>query len=298
MKRYSLPALVLLTLLPFASPAAAQNKEHQQMEAELRMLQEQNQQLSLALQQATEALKAVNGRIDAAMEAIRKGFADQALVTKNMAGDLSTIAERARDTDTKLRTLGDEITALQSSFTAVASSLAQGAGAVPPPADPNAPAGAAPTTAVPAPTTGPLPSTVGLSPGRMLEQAKGDYYRGQYSLAITGFEQLIRQFGNTEAAAEAQYWIGESNFQLKNWAQAIAAYNVVLQRSPRASYAADSAYKRGEAQRQAGDVAAARASYELTIKQYPDTNPANLAQQRLEGLPKPTTGTGSTPARP
>ena len=300
MKNYSLCTLALLMLLPAASPAAAQNKEHLQMAAELRMLQEQNQQLSLAIQQTMEALKAVNGRIDTAMEAMRKGFADQLLATKNMAGDVSTIAERARETDTKLRTLGDEITALQSTITSLAAGIAQGGVGItgpPGPVDPNAPAVAAAPGAPAAPTGGPLPSTLGLSPSRMLEQAKGDYYRNQYELAITGFEQLIKtpQFANTEAAAEAQYWIGESQFNLSKWPEAIAAYNLVLQKSPRASYASEALYKRGEAQRRMGDTAAARASYEQCIKQYPDSVGARLAQQRLDGLPKPA---ATPPARP
>ena len=297
MKKYSICTLAVLMLLPAASPAAAQNREHLQMAAELRMVQEQNQQLSLAIQQAMEALKAVNGRIDAAMEAMRKGFADQALATKNMAGDVSTIAERARDTDTKLRTLGDEITALQTTITSLASSVAQSGVSTAPPLDPNAPPPTTTTGTSTAPAAPPLPNTLGLSPGRMLEQAKGDYYRGQFPLAITGFEQLIKtpQFANTEAAAEAQHWIGESHFQLNNWAEAIAAYSAVLQRSPRAPYAADAAYKRGMAYQRMGDTAAARASYELAVKQYPDTNGARLAQQRLDGM---TTPAGTAPARP
>ena len=39
MKKYSICTLALLMLLRAASPAAAQNKEHLQMAAELRMLQ-------------------------------------------------------------------------------------------------------------------------------------------------------------------------------------------------------------------------------------------------------------------
>ena len=293
MKNYSICTLALL-LLSAASPAAAQNKEHLQMAAELRMLQEQNQQLSLAIQQTMEALKAVNGRIDTAMEAMRKGFADQALATKNMAGDVSTIAERARDTDTKLRTLGDEITALQATITSLAGSIAQGGSGVAGPVDPNAPPAA--TGGTPGPTTtAPLPNTLGLSPSRMLDQAKGDYYSNKPELAITGFEYLIKQFPNTEAAAEAQYWIGESQFNLSKWPDAVAAYNLVLQKSPRASYASEALYKRGEAQRRQGDTAAARFSYEQCVKQYPDSVGARLAQQRLDGLPKPA---GTTPARP
>src|SRR6187401_1033651 len=120
MKKYTIPALVALLLLPLPSQALAQNREHMQMEAELRMLQEQNQQLSLAFQQAMEAIKTLNGRFDAAMEALRKGFADEALTSKTMAGDVGAIAERVRDNDTRLRALGDEVKAMHATLTALA----------------------------------------------------------------------------------------------------------------------------------------------------------------------------------
>ena len=60
-----------------AVPAAAQNREHQQQAAELRILQEQQQQLSLGLAQIAEALKALNARLDEVTASNRKGFADQ-----------------------------------------------------------------------------------------------------------------------------------------------------------------------------------------------------------------------------
>jgi tol-pal system protein YbgF len=295
MKTYTIPALVALMLLPLPPPAAAQNKEHMQMEAELRMLQEQNQQLSLAFQQAMEAIKAVNGRFDAAMEAMRKGFADQALATKNMAGDVGTIAERARDSDTRLRALSDEIKALQTTLTALANGLAQGGTTTALPTDPNAPPNAA-APVTPTPTAGvTLPDTLGQSPARMLQKAKGDYDAGQYTLAITGFEQLIRTFPDTEAAVEAQYWIGESLLYLNRNTEAVTAFNTALQKGPRAQNAPAALFKRGVAQEKLGDLASARASYEQTLKQFPTATEATLAQQRLEKLVPPT---GSAPARP
>src|SRR3954470_21674273 len=296
MKKYSIALLALLLPL-MASPAAAQNKEHQQMEAELRMLQEQNQQMSLAFQQAMEAIKALNGRFDASMEAMRKGFADQALTTKNMAGDVGTIAERARDTDTRLRSLSDEIKALQATVTALAGSLTQGASTSALPADPNAPASAAASstpTALPA-SAAPLPSTIGTSPTRMLQGAKGDYDRGDYTLAITGFEQVIKTYPDSEAAIDAYYWTGESLLYLNRNAEAIAAFNQALQKGPRSRYAPDSLYKRGVAQEKQGDLAGARLSYEQVVRQFPSSDGATLAQQRLTKLSPPS---GSAPSRP
>ena len=295
MQKYTIPAFVALLLLPFPCRAAAQNKEHMQMEAELRMLQEQNQQLSLAFQQAMEAIKALNGRFDAAMEAMRKGFADQALTTKNMAGDMGTIAERVRDNDTRLRAMGDEIKALHATVTAVGSSLTQGAATTGLPPDPNAPPVAAASPA-PAPVAGPsLQDTLGRSPGQMLQKAKGDYDAGQYTLAITGFEQLIRSFPDTEAAIEAQYWIGESLLYLNRNTEAVTAFNLALQKGPRSQYAPSALFKRGVAQEKLGDLANARVSYEQAMKQFPTATEATLAQQRLAKLVPPA---GSAPARP
>ncbi len=297
MKKYTIPALVALLLLPLPAPAAAQNREHMQMEAELRMLQEQNQQLSLAFQQAMEAIKALNGRFDAAMEAMRKGFADQALTTKNMAGDVGTIAERVRDNDTRLRAMGDEIKALHATVTALGSSFAQG---VPPttglPPDPNAPPTAAAPPA-PLPAAGPsLQDTLGRSPGQMLQKAKGDYDAGQYTLAITGFQQVISSYADSEAAIEAQYWIGESQLYLNRPAEAIVAFNQTIQKGPRSQHVADALYKRGVAQERQGDLAGARASYEQVLKQFPSDTNATLAQQRLMKLVPPTGA--AAPARP
>src|SRR5215217_3203981 len=93
-----------------AVPAVAQNREHQQMSAELRMLQEQTQQLALTLAQIGDALKALNGRLDSA---------DQELLIKKLSDDVSAVRERSQDTDTRLRKLADEVEALRSTLTSL-----------------------------------------------------------------------------------------------------------------------------------------------------------------------------------
>ncbi len=122
MKSITAPAVVLAVLCVAATPAAAQNREHQQMAAELRMLQEQNQQLSLALQQTlnqlAEAVKAINARLDATEVATRKTLADQKLIVDGLATELRVIRERTQDTNTRLGTISEEIQSLRSVYTA------------------------------------------------------------------------------------------------------------------------------------------------------------------------------------
>jgi tol-pal system protein YbgF len=158
-----------------------------------------------------------------------------------------------------------------------------------------APATAA-ATPPPLSTPGPsLPDTLGQSPGRMFQKAKGDYDAGQYTLAITGFQQLIASYGDSEAAIDAYYWIGESQLYLNRPADAIAAFNQALQKGPRSPNAPAALYKRGVAQERQGDLAGARASYEQVIKQFPSNDYTTLAQQRLMKL---APAAGAAPARP
>ena len=128
----------------------------------------------------------------------------------------------------------------------------------------------------------------------MLDTAKSDYFAGAYTTAITGFEQLLKTFPRTEAAAEAQFLLGETYYQLKRWQDASGAYSAAIQNYPRSGQVPESYYKRGKAQESLGQLDAARGSYEQLIKTYPDTPSAGLAKQALDRLGRQA----ATPARP
>jgi tol-pal system protein YbgF len=284
-------AVGLILSLLSAAPAVAQNREHQQMTAELRLLQEQTQQLALSLAQIAEAIKGLNARLDVSDQAAQKRFADQELLLKGLTNDLSAIRERTQDTDTRLRSLADEIDALRSTVTSLAAPLSSSS-APPPPVDPNAPTPA--PSSLPAPVSSPAASsTLGLSPSRMLESARGDYFSGSYASAITGFEALVKAFPKTEAAGEAYYYLGETHFTQKRYQDASNAYAQVIQNYPKSSWVADAYYKRGRALEALNLNDEARASYEQLIKSFADSAPAGLARQRLVVL-----GRQAAPTKP
>lgn len=282
-KRTSLAFAALVACL--ALPASAQNREHQQMTADVRMLQEQTQQLALTLaalnQALAESLKAINTRLDQASDATRKGFADQKLLIDNMAEAVGVIRERSNDTNVRIGTLSEELEALRQTVQA----LQQAAVAPPPvvdpnvPIDPNAPAPAPVQTAPP-----PLPSTAGLSPTRLYETARADYFAGQYTSAISGFEAFLRAFPRSEQADDAQFHIGETHYGQNQWAQAIAAYNLVIQNYAGTNAVPDAYYKRGLAQERLGQMDAARASWEAVAKSFPESDAGRLAKQGLDRL--------------
>jgi tol-pal system protein YbgF len=286
-KRTSLALGALMVC--FALPAAAQNREHQQMAAELRMLQEQTQQLAITLaavnQALAESVKLLSARLDENSNAMRKNFADQKLLIDNIAGDVSRIRERAGDTTVRIGSLHEELEALRATVQAL-----QQAAVAPPPApiDPLAPAGTASTatTPAPAPIAPPVapPSTAGLSPTRLYETAQADYFAGQWSSAISGFEAFLRAFPRSEQADDAQLYIGETYFAQNQWQEAIAAYNQLIQSYPGTNSVPVAYYKRGLSQEQLGQIDGARASWEAAAKSFPESDAGRLAKQNLDRL--------------
>ena len=271
MKKLFTTALAL-ALLPVPA-ALAQSRAERQMMADIRMLQEQTQQLAISLAALNDVLKGLNARLDRQDEASRKAFADQRLIVENMGADLRVIRERTDETNVRINTLNQEIDALRDSLAQMQAS----AGAPAVPVDPNAPDAPLPAGAPPA-----APSTLGLSPTRMYEQAFADYAAGQWSLAITGFEQFLKTFPKSELADEAQLNIGATHYAAGRYADAIAAYNQVIQNYPASNSSPEAYYKRGSAQERLKDIDAARASWEYVMKTWPDSDAARLAKQNLD----------------
>ena len=267
---------IVAVLLVAAAPSSAQSREQRQMMADIRMLQQQTQELQVAIATLTQALqdqiKTVNTRLDAANDATRKGFADQKVIVDDMGKDLRAIRERVDDTNVRVSNVREEIEALRNSIP-----VAPAISAAPavPVGDPNAPP-------APAPTTGAPPSTAGLSPTRMFDTARADYAAGQWSLAITGFDAFLKTFPRSEMADDAQFLIGETYYAQNKWTDAIAAYNAVIQNYPTGNAVPDAYYKRGLAQERLGQLDDARESWNTVIRTAPDSDAGRLARQNLD----------------
>src|SRR5215468_12651998 len=100
-------------LLAAASPALAANREHQQLMADLRMLQEQSQLLQNMVGTLAEAIKAVNARLDQQVEADRRANADAKLLIDTLTKELNVVREKVDDNNVRVGSLSQEIDALR-----------------------------------------------------------------------------------------------------------------------------------------------------------------------------------------
>jgi len=279
--RYAAVVFAVLTLT--ASPAvAAANKEHLQLLAEIRMLQEQIQQLQAMMGTLTDAQKTVITRLDEQATGSRKAIADQTLAITNMGDNVRVLREKADETNVRISTVSQEIDALRQAIASQpAAQTAVPAGTVP---------GGEPGAAPP-PQATPTPGGAGtISPQRMYETSFDDYSAGRYDLAIQGFQAFIQAFPRTPNAANAQFNIGMSYFNQGKWAEARDAFQRVISEYPQADdRVADAYYKLGSTFEQLKQVDNAKRAYETLVQKYPSASggfPASQARQALDRLNK------------
>jgi tol-pal system protein YbgF len=278
--RRGITLALVLALAALPATARAASREHQQLLAELRMLQEQNQQLALSVAALAEALKALHQRVDDQAAADRKVAADQRLAIDAVGADLRVVRERLDDTNVRLTRLAQELEAVRDSVPAALT-----AATPPAPSEATTPAGPGPAAAPPSPAPVPIPpSTAGLSPQRLYDTAYADFASGQWSMAIAGFETFIKSFPRSEQADQAQYYIGESLLLDGKFEAAVAAYDRVIANYPTGDQVPLAYYKRGIALLQLKQSDRARESWETVIKKYPDTDASRLAKQVLDRL--------------
>jgi TolA-binding protein len=272
--------LAVLITTAVASPAYAANKEHQQLMADLRMLQEQSQLLQNLIGTVTDTLKAVNARLDQQSETNRKAFADQQLIITNLTNDVRVIREKLDDNNVRIGSLTQEVDSLRQSM----QQMTVRAAAPSEPIDPAAPDAAAAPGAAPPATS---PSPVGVSPQKLLDTAQADYSAGQYDLAIIGFNDYIRSFPKSDKADDAQVSICNAYIQDKKPDKAAEACDLAIRNYPTGDKIPEAYYRKGLALSALKDINGAREAFERAVKLDPDGAVGSLAKQGLERLKRP-----------
>jgi TolA-binding protein len=259
-------------LVTAASPARAANKEHQQLMADLRMLQEQSQLLQNLIGSVTEAIKAVNTRLDQQAETTRKAFADQKLVIDNLTNDVRVIREKLDDNNVRIGSLTQEVDSLRSSMQQRSRPSDQ------PPQIRSPPVARRQRAADPGRGSR-------LAPAMRL--AMGDYYSGQYDLAILGFSDYIKSFPKADLASAAQVNICSAYLQDGKNDKAVEACDLAIRTYPNGDKIPDAYYKKGLALQNLRDLNGAREAWEHVAKTDPDSEAGRLAKQRLEQIKRP-----------
>jgi tol-pal system protein YbgF len=274
--RTRLLTAAVMVWLALADAPAAQNRAELQMNADLRMLQEQVSRLQLATNQLAEQLKLINKRLDDQSSSDQKQVADVRLLITNLATTVSTIREKVDDNTVRVSQLGQELPAIRSGLSMVATQLNTLVGLLQPPVnpiDPSAPPGTAPGQI----GSVQLPD----SPTAIFQAAMNDYTANRLPLAIEGFTQYVNDYPTSPKAAEAQFYIGMALFNDKKGKEAVEAFDKVVRNYKGSPQVPDALYQQALVHMQLGQKAAAMKLFQQVAKEFPETASGMMAKQRL-----------------
>jgi tol-pal system protein YbgF len=110
------------------------------------------------------------------------------------------------------------------------------------------------------------------------------YRDGQASQAIEKFRQFIRRSSKSDLSDNAQYWIGESYYNLQDYNRAILELNEVLLKYPQGDQVPGALLALATAFADSGDKIDARLILQKLVSDNPNTEEAKLGQKQLEKL--------------
>jgi tol-pal system protein YbgF len=261
--RWALAAGVLAAGAP--GPARAANKDVERLQTQVVGLQGQVSDLARALDETVRELRRLN-----------EGLAEQNALLRRSAQDAHAADE---DTRAALRDLSERLGA---SVERLDQRLAALAARPAPAAEPTSSGEGDTGGAAPAPpVAGGVPAGGLPGPRELYSQAYADYARGNYDLAIQGFQEYLRAAPGSDLADNAQYWVGECLYGKQRFAEAIEAWNALLRDYSGSDKLPDARVKKGMALERLGRRTQALIEYRYVVDRYPKSSAARIARDRL-----------------
>jgi tol-pal system protein YbgF len=105
-----------------------------------------------------------------------------------------------------------------------------------------------------------------------------------YRAAIGRFKDFLKKYPKSNLADNAQYWVGESHYALREFDQAIIEFDAVRRKYPQGEKVPAALLKQGFAFGELGEKVNARLVLQDVVEKYPDSPEAAKAKLRLKAL--------------
>jgi len=109
--------------------------------------------------------------------------------------------------------------------------------------------------------------------------------QGLYERAVKAFRAFLAKYPDSGLADNAQYWVAEGNYVLRNYKLALEEFTKVVN-DPQSSKAPDALLKIGYVHYELGAYDKARKTLGEVQKRFPGTGVAKLAEVRLDKMKK------------
>jgi tol-pal system protein YbgF len=296
-----LPLAAILAAALLAAPGYAQifgggdEVARKQLADQSRRIEELRQQVT-RLEESLKAVSATNPALGLAdqLEGLRKEMMQLRGQLEVVGNDIQMASKRQRDMyvdlDSRMKRLEQPPAAeaapaaAQPSAAAPAAAPTAAAAAAAAPAAATAGASAKPVQPAVATTTRPGQAAAPQATeaeARAYEAAQGQRRIGNYQGAIAAFRNFIAENPKSSLAHRAQYWIGDSYYNLREFKSAIQSQQKLIASYPDSTSVPDALLNIASCQIELGDTAAARKTLDRLIARYPASDAAEKGRRRL-----------------
>lgn len=105
--------------------------------------------------------------------------------------------------------------------------------------------------------------------------------KGDFAVAQSAFFEFLKRYPETGYKAPALFWLGNAQYALRNYKEAIVNFKAVLSVAPDHLRAPEAALSIANCQIELKDVKSARKTLEDLVKVYPQSEAAAVAKDRL-----------------
>ena len=119
---------------------------------------------------------------------------------------------------------------------------------------------------------------------RDFEAALATLRRGDFAAAQNAFAEFDRRYPESGYKASTLFWLGNAQYALRNYKEAIVNFKALLAYAPDHARAAEAALSIANCQVELKDTKSARKTLEDLIKVYPQAEAAAVAKGRLTKL--------------
>ncbi len=247
-------ALLVAACLALAGEASPADKQIERLQIQIANLQSQVITLQRIVEDSLDEIRELGENIGRQNGVLRKGLEEQRLQSEATQATLHDVVDR-------LGRVNERLVAMQTT--------------------PSFSSGPAPTPADGTEGSGDVATGSAPPPRELYSQAYADYARGNYDLAVQGFEEYIRNYPDTDFSDNARYWIGECLYGKEQYEDAIGAWNQLLRDFPSSDKVPDARVKKGMALERLGRRSQALLEYRYVLDRYPNAPAARIARQKL-----------------
>jgi tol-pal system protein YbgF len=117
------------------------------------------------------------------------------------------------------------------------------------------------------------------------DAALAQFRSGDYRGASTALQNFVARYPNSPYVPAAYYWLGNAHYAQKDYKAAIAAQQVVVERYADSPRTPDALLLIAASQTELKDTKAARTTLQKVMADFPQSEAARLADDRLKLLP-------------